>query len=302
MRNGDIAQQQALINVKFGELFSPLRKRVGYQTVMQLMVDYPYKSVPDGVEVITCGVDVGDNYLMYCVRGWGAGLESWLIEWGFIQGSTSDNAVWDELAMLLERDFNGMPIEKMAIDSGHAPKSNDSESARTDFVYDFAARYPYFVCVCKGVNTMDKPFSFRPIDYTYKGKVHKNGIELHNINTDYFKSWLHHRLQWSSERQGAWHIPLEFEGQEIEYCKQIASEVRTIKPNGKPFWEKTYANHAFDCEVLNAFLVRKLKLAERLPFLDESPPKHVNPVSVEPLRSQGDDKPKPFHLNLNLGN
>ena len=42
--------------------------------------------LPDGVILVTAGVDVMDNFVAYDVTGWGRGRESWGIETGEFPG------------------------------------------------------------------------------------------------------------------------------------------------------------------------------------------------------------------------
>jgi hypothetical protein len=53
--------------------------------------------VPDGVTVLTAGVDVQNDRLELLVRGWGKGQESWLIDRKVFEGDTSKLAGVDVL-------------------------------------------------------------------------------------------------------------------------------------------------------------------------------------------------------------
>ena len=65
-----------------------------------------YKAeVPNGVIVITIGMDVQDNRLEYEVRGWGRNEESWGIQYGVIPGRADDEAVWADVDELIDREW-----------------------------------------------------------------------------------------------------------------------------------------------------------------------------------------------------
>jgi phage terminase large subunit GpA-like protein len=91
--------------------------------------------VPDGVRFLTAAVDVQLAHFEVLVRGWGAGGESWVVDWfrlagggGFFSPATSGED-WDALleAAILKTyplsDGSGrrMPIRGVGYDSGGAP-------------------------------------------------------------------------------------------------------------------------------------------------------------------------------------
>ncbi len=82
-----------------------------------------------------------------------------------------------------------------------------------------------------------------------RGKTIKNGLQLWHVDTDYFKSWVHGRLNWDTTQPGAWHLP---EDATDDYCRQLVNESVVISPNGKRTWKEHGANHYLDCEMLNA--------------------------------------------------
>lgn len=66
-----------------------------------------YKAeVPDQVKVITAAVDTQDDRFEIEVVGWGAGKESWGIEYHVIHGDLSQSQIWDELDEYLSRTWS----------------------------------------------------------------------------------------------------------------------------------------------------------------------------------------------------
>ena len=61
----------------------------------------PREELPDGVLIITAGVDVQKRYLEASVWGWGENKESWLLEHKMIQGAPDDPATWNDLEKFL---------------------------------------------------------------------------------------------------------------------------------------------------------------------------------------------------------
>jgi len=84
----------------------------------------PYESeLPDGVLLLTCGVDTQDDRLEYEVTGWGRGDESWGIEYGVVLGKPDDPTTWQMLDDKLKKvhhfeDGKGLLIACTCIDSG----------------------------------------------------------------------------------------------------------------------------------------------------------------------------------------
>jgi phage terminase large subunit GpA-like protein len=61
--------------------------------------------VPNGVLVITIGIDTQDNRLEYEVKGWGREEESWGIQYGVIPGRADDEKTWEAVDELLDREW-----------------------------------------------------------------------------------------------------------------------------------------------------------------------------------------------------
>ena len=82
--------------------------------------------LPNGVLILTAGVDVQDNRLELEIVGWGKGKESWGILYRKIYGDPKQKLVWAELDKYLLRtyalpDGTKIPISCACIDSGYLP-------------------------------------------------------------------------------------------------------------------------------------------------------------------------------------
>ena len=219
-----------------------------WQNVAALRMQYRSGEVPDGVLKITCGVDVHARNLVYVVRGFGAESESWKIEAGEIWGDTNESEVWMILARLMDKRYgDGMMIARMMIDSGYRP----------DMVYLFCRKFPGRALPTKGHDTQDKPVKTSKLEVDARGRAAKRGIVLWHLDTDYFKGWVHGRINRDSGSPGAWHLCLDATE---DYCKQIVSESLLTYPNGKRTWIASGPNHYFDCEVGNAAAAFLLKM------------------------------------------
>lgn len=75
-------------------------------TTLLIMRREKYQAaVPDGVCVLTAGVDTQINRLEFEIVGWGADEESWSIDYGRIFGDPSKPEIWQKLREQLSRQF-----------------------------------------------------------------------------------------------------------------------------------------------------------------------------------------------------
>ena len=256
LKSGEPGRLQAVVNTGFGELYAVGGEGADWHGVAELKQEYVSGTVPEGVQVITCSVDVQKRRLIYAVRGWGWNLESWGIEAGDIWGETEHDAVWGELSKLLDREFGGKRIRLMLIDSGYRPGEKDRNPDNQ--IYGFCRRNRARAFATKGHDKQDKPFSASKIDVSHRGKILKNGLDLWHLDSDYFKSWVHARLEWPVDQPGGWHLPKDTTE---DYCKQIVAEHRTVAPTGRVTWVRiSRENHFLDVEALNAAAAHILRL------------------------------------------
>ena len=238
---------QAVINTGFGELYHLSGEAPDWQRVAELREGYSSGTVPAGVRLLTCGVDVQKDRLIYAIRGWGANFESWLIEQGELWGETEHDFVWTELSGLLQKSRGGHHIGRMFVDSGFKPGSTRGADNQ---VYAFCRRFRNRAFPTKGHDSQDKPLKTSLIDVSDRGRIIKHGLQLWHLDSDYFKSWVHARVQWPQGESGAFHLPVDCTD---DYCQQLVAEQRLVKATGRVVWIKTRRdNHYLDCEVLNA--------------------------------------------------
>lgn len=285
VRSGDPDRVRTTINTAFGELYRIGADAPDWESVRSLCSPYATGDLPFEAHVITCGVDVQKNRLIYAVRGWGYRSESWLLEAGEMWGETERDEVWDDLAKLFERKFGGKAIRRMGVDSGYRP--GDKWKRPDHQVYAFCRKHTGRAIATKGHDTLAKPLSPSMIDVTFRGQLIKKGLQLWHIDSDYFKSWVHTRLQWPADQPGAWHLPHDVTD---DYCQQVTAEARTLKPSGRAVWVRVRKdNHYLDCEAINVAVAHSLGVHRRQPKVErkaESKPEPVvnAPQVVTPVR------------------
>lgn len=242
VRDGSPGRVQAVINTAFGELFKATGDAPPWSVVAGLRRQYESTVPPDGVQIVTMGVDVQKNRLVYSVRGWGAEMESWRLEADEIWGDTSKPEVWARLGRMVDQQWGEHKLARMLIDSGY----------RANEVYAFCRQYKHIAFPTKGHATLSRPYYMVKVDVSVRGKIVKGGANLWHMDSDYFKSWVHGRLEWPDDQPGGWHLPKDATD---DYCQQIVAEGRVTKPSGKHVWvlnSDRAQNHYLDCEALNA--------------------------------------------------
>lgn len=250
VRSGEQERIQGVINTDFGELFKIGGDAPEWTVVAERKRGYKEGNVPQGVNLLTAGVDVQKNRLVYVVRGWGSKYESWLIEHGEFWGETDKPEVWQQLSELVATTWQGHLLSRVAIDSGY----------QTQQVYQFCRLHKNVALATKGHDTLDKPFKKSDIDVNVRGKTIANGLQLWHFNTDQMKSWVHSRVEWPHDQPGGWWLPDDISD---DYCKQIVAEQRSVKPSGKVIWVQIKKdNHYLDAEAL-AYLAAKIITAGR---------------------------------------
>lgn len=261
LRAGDRDEQQASINAQFGELWAPGGGEVPeWMEVRACTLPYRSGDLPEGVVLITVGVDVQKNRLVYVIRGWGARATSWLIEHGELWGPTAEPDVWSDLDDLMQRRFGGVPITLTLIDSGFRP--NKPESGPEHIVYEFCRRHQRSAHPSKGFDTLKAPVVKSLIEVTAAGKGAKYGLELVRVNSDWCKQWVHERIRWPKDQPGAFYVPSDATD---DYCMQLVSEARVKKPSGRPLWvRRSKDNHYLDCEAM-AYAAGYLLNVQRIP-------------------------------------
>ena len=177
--------------------------------------------LPEGVLLLTAGVDTQDDRLEVEVVGWGHGKESWGIEYQVFMGDPGQEAVWEQLDNYLQKEFkfangNGLHISSTCIDSG---------GHYTTEVYKFTkSREHRRIYSIKGRGGDGIPFV---------GTVSRNNRQkaaLFNIGVDQGKQTIISRLKIKFEGPGYCHFPMNADtGYDQDYFEGLTSENRRVK-------------------------------------------------------------------------
>lgn len=205
---------------------------------------------PAGVLALTAGVDVQDNRLAIVLRGWGRDEESWLIHHAELFGDPAQPEVWKQLDDILLTPIKHesgatIPIMVAAVDSG---------GHNTQEVYNFCReRRGRHVLAIKGSSITSKPPLSKPnkVDFNYKGKAIKSGVEVWTVGPDTIKSTIYARLKLKEIGKGYYHF---YTDTSEEYFEQLTAEkqiTKYVRGYAKREWMKKSSarNEALDCEV-----------------------------------------------------
>lgn len=241
----DRVGMQAFVNLRLGEPWTnEAREEVSADTLERNREDYEAE-LPDGVLVITAGVDVQDNRLEVEVVGWGLGKESWGVTYHVIVGDTSKAGPWEQLDAFLARTWsreNGTaePIWCTCIDSG---------GHRTSDVYAFSRdRLARYVFAVKGYAGQGRPIVGKP------STSNRLRVPVHPVGTDTTKDTLFSRLANSDRGPGYCHFPsAPARGYDTRYFQGLTAEKPDIKMRAGRrvrYWEQIRPrNEPLDCRV-----------------------------------------------------
>ena len=156
---GNSRKLQVVYNTCFGELWEDRGELEDEDSLMARREEYPAE-LPDGVLVLTAGVDTQDNRMEYEVVGHGHFGETWGIEKGIVMGRPDDEKTWAKLdEVLFDRVFHfadglGLRLSMSFVDEG----GHFTQDVRLQC----RARIGKKVFCIKGMPGPDKPYTAPP--------------------------------------------------------------------------------------------------------------------------------------------
>lgn len=271
--------------------------------------------VPDGVAVLTAGIDTQDDRFEIEVKGWGANEENWSIAFDIIEGDLETPEPWERLDAYLQQvwrraDGRGFTISAACMDSG---------GHHTQQVYKFCKeRLGRRIWAIKGESAQGGKRS--PV-WPVKRITQRNRVNFRPIiiGVNAAKDSIRHRLNLTLPESGAapgyMHFPVQ---RDLHYFSQLLAEKLTIKESGGQkyrVWELRpgRANEALDCNVysyaaLCGLLHHGLKLNIRAATLEQSPESLLPPPDKPEKKidfrlagveiPQNEEKTKPLSMRL----
>lgn len=228
-----VSTLQVWTNTALGEVWKP-EERIEYADLTLNRETYGAE-VPQGVLVLTAGVDVQGDRLEAEIVGWGRDHESWSIDYRVFEGDPANIEVWEALSDYLTGEFVGetgmFRVAAACIDSG---------GHHTQQVYRFCkANAGRKWLAIKGSSQPGNPLISKP---KWVGTNPK--VRLYSIGTDTAKDEIFSFLQVAEPGPGFCHFP-DDDRYDESYLRQLCSEKKVPRFRmGRQFYiyEKVSAN------------------------------------------------------------
>jgi len=318
VRTGDESSLKATTNTDQAALYLPraVAKRRDTDVLMARREEWERGVVPSGVRFLTAAVDVQSNRFVVLVMGWGAYLESWVVDHFVISSSRRPEGPdrmaaldpasyledWDillEELLLKTYPVEGYPECRLEIrlalcDSGG--RAGVTENAYKFWRYLRKSGYGRRFQLVKGVGQLNAPRA----QLTWpdsRGRLDRSAgsrgdVPVWQINTNVLKDGVAGDLAREQPGPGYIHLPMWLGP---EYFDELTIETRTEKGWVKPSGAR---NEAFDLHVYNRAAVIALR-AEAINWDD--PPDWAKPPSGHPTppqaaqgeKAEGGDRDQP---------
>lgn len=284
----DPAELQVIYNTLLGELWENRGDLADEDTMLNRREDYGTNNdgspveVPEGVLVLTCGVDTQDNRLEYEVVGHGHYGETWGIKKGYIMGKPDTAEVWQQLDDVIDHVYRfknserGLKISITCVDSGGHYTQNVYEACR--------ARKNKRVFAIKGKGGDGIPFVTPPSKVPIRDNK-KITCWLYTLGVDAGKASIMSALKVQEPGPKYCHFPRgEYYGYDVYYFNGLLSEKLELTKTTRGqrwVWVKLPGhtrNEALDCRdyAMAGFKIidpDTMAVEQRLRELPESKPK-----------------------------
>jgi phage terminase large subunit GpA-like protein len=244
---GDEDKKQTWWNTQQGR---PYRRHSGKELKSEALaarVEVWPALVPDGVAVLTAGVDVQDYRLEIELVGWGRNEESWSVDYHVIDGEISDPATQGQLDAYLKSLWERADGRRFAIQAACL----DSGGHHTQAVYTFAKeRLGRKIWAIKGESARDGQRN--PVWPTKRPSSRsKKTFRPIILGVNAAKDAIRDRLLKTAPGPGYMHFPAD---RDLGYFAQLTAERMIVRQAaGKKYrtWElpEGRANEALDCRV-----------------------------------------------------
>lgn len=220
-KQGDIEKLKTFINTALGEPWEERGEAADDNVLLSRRERYN-ADLPDGVLLVTAGVDVQDDRFEVEITGWGKGYESWGILYKKIKCNLEQEEAWDKLEQFLDTELyfengNSLLIAATCIDTG---------GHFTSEAYKFLKkmeRKQKKIFGIKGMGGEGIPLI---------NKISTNNVEkvrIFLLGVDSGKEILMTRLKTVDEGPGYCHFPINADrGYDETYIKGLTSEQRVV--------------------------------------------------------------------------
>ncbi|MBA7476235.1 hypothetical protein ES707_11617 [subsurface metagenome] len=267
---GNIKPLQDFINSQLAEPWKETEKATSRKQLQFHIGTYREGTVPAGVQMLSCGVDIQIDHIWVSVDGWGYLSEAWSIFEGRLEtGDTKELENLEILRRFLKTTWISAEdpdlkffIYKTAIDVGYRP----------DVIKDFCGQ-------CKELDIIqvrgDDSVRTRPFRAT---KIAGGTMYRYDLNVNEYKNRLY-RLLFDSAIPGPgyWHLNKDTTEETLNHL--TAEEQRPIRTRRKQRYELVWVlkkehlpNHLWDCKVYSS-VAAEISGAHSLQSLEEIKPR-----------------------------
>ena len=268
-------------NTVLGESWEEQGEKLEEEALFDRREEYGAE-VPDDVRVLTAAVDVQDNRFEIEVMGWGAGKESWGIEYHVIYGDLRQPHIWNELDEYLRRTWSKGDGRQLGI----AITCMDSGGHFTQEVYRFCApRLNRRIFAIKGQGA--KNGEYIPLIAGHS-KTQREQAILFRLGVDEGKSKVFGDLKVERLGPGYCHFPID-RGYTMDYFRGLTAEKKQLRKHmGRAYFEWVKVrdrNEPFDLRVYNTAALEILNPKLDIPT-DSPPPVPPRPSAKKIPRSR----------------
>lgn len=269
------------VNTSLGETFEEKGETVDSDTLLSRVEDYDRESLPSGIYLLTCGVDVQNDRLECLVIGHGVDGELWRVELQILPGNPNTSEIWIDLDEFLTSiyptdDGRELKIEATCIDTG---------GHSTQAVYQYAARHKRKRrWAIKGIAGEGKPILSKTPSFSAKSR----STPFYLVGVDAAKELIYGRLNAVTE-PGPGYIHFDSTMDQERIDQLTGEKVITTFKKGKPTraWLATQKRlEELDCFVyaMAAFIGRQIDVnrrASRMQKPKEAPKTEPNPPKID---------------------
>ena len=247
---------KTFVNTVQGETWKEKGERAS-DTVLSLRAkddDYEADPLPDGVVLLTAGTDTQADRLETEIVGWGAGEESWSVDYIVTRGDPNSDDVWrlhdlNVLNRIFTRpDGVQLRVARCCVDTGGNATASVYEQVKARLIGGV-------LMGTKGMGGEGRPIIGAP-SHSNLGK-----IPLYPIGTFTGKDQVYGRLKVEQPGPGYCHFPARYASERftqetgVQFFKGITAEEVRQKVDARGFpvreWVKVYPrNEPLDCRVL----------------------------------------------------
>lgn len=246
---GNSRKMQVVFNTCFGEAWEDRGDLEDPDSLLARREEYAAE-LPDGILVLTAGIDTQDDRMEYEIVGHGKFGETWGVEKGLVMGRPDDEETWQALdALVFDRVLRfengvGLRVSMSFVDEGgHFTQDVRRQSQ---------ARTAKKVFCIKGLSGADKPFTAPP----KKQKIIVRQVAVgmcwqYQLGVDSGKEIIMDNLKVQRPGPKYCHFPKRDDYGEA-YFNGLLSETKIYDPNRKQpwIWKKIPGherNEALDC-------------------------------------------------------